>query len=68
MKPNKVGRPKTNEEKMSSIRVRESQRVIFNAMKRESNDPHHKILGRVLKFYFKHHPKRKKQIREILTG
>jgi len=64
----KVGRPKTNTEKMTTIRVRESQRVLLNAMRKTEDDSHHKILGRVLKFYFKHHPKTKKKVRNILAG
>jgi hypothetical protein len=61
----KRGRPKTLNEKMTTMRVRESQRVLLNAMRKE-NEPHHKILSRLLTFYFDHKPKLKKRVKRAL--
>ena len=63
---NRVGRPVTLTEDMSTIRVRASQRVMLNAMKKSPGDAHHKILSRVMKYYFKKHPKAKERIRKAL--
>jgi hypothetical protein len=64
----KVGRPRSNKEQMSTIRVRESQRVLLGAMQKFDTEPHHKILSRVLTFYFEHHPVTKKAVRRRLHG
>ena len=64
----RVGRPKTLTEKMTTIRCRESQRVLLNAMRQDETEPHHKVLSRVLTFFFKKHPKTKKKIRAKLHG
>lgn len=63
----KVGRPKTLNEKMTTVRCREGQRVLLKAM-RKNGEPVHQVLRRVLKYYLKHHPKTKKKLRSTLSG
>lgn len=50
------GRPKSLTEKMTTIRVRESQAQLLSALRQSKGEPHHQVLLRVLKAYLDKRP------------
>lgn len=51
----RTGRPVKVHEKMSSIRVRDSQRAILEVIRDMEGGSNHEVLTRVLRFYLSHH-------------
>ena len=60
-----VGRPRTQMERMTTIRVRESQRIMLAAM-RLKGESNHAALTRILKHYLNAHRSLKAKVKRSL--
>ena len=60
-----MARPKTETERMTTIRVRASQAKIINGL-RIAKESNHVTLRRVLTYYMDHHPAERKRVKQAL--
>lgn len=62
----KRGRPKTQMEKMTTIRVREGQRMLLEAIRDLEGGANHEVLTRILKHYLNHHKGLKEKVKKAI--
>ena len=58
----RTGRPRKNLEKMSSVRVRDSQRALLEVIREVEGGSNHEVLTRIIKFYLNRHADLRKRV------